>query len=137
MLTAQLPFDVNPGVKGHISALVKIIKLGLGSRHRLKLSHCSLELKILLQKMLRVNPEKRIDVEGILVDPWITDNGLTPLQEAQELTLSEEETQIVTKKCKLVLTLTKVSSQQVLSHIRLDIQSLNKCFDLNKLTCSL
>lgn len=87
--------------------------------------------------MLRVNPEKRIDVEGILVDPWITDNGLNPLQEAHELTLSEEETQMVTKKCKLVLTLTKVSSQQVLSHIRSDIQSLNKYFDLNKLTCSL
>ena len=87
--------------------------------------------------MLRVNPEKRIDVEGILVDPWITDNGLNPLQETHELTLSEEETQMVTKKCKLVLTLTKVSSQQVLSHIRSDIQSLNKYFDLNKLTCSL
>ena len=120
MLTAQLPFDVNQSVKCRISALIKLVNLGLGSRHRIKLLHCSLELKLLLHMMLRVNPEKRIDVGGILADPWITEQGESPLQETQELTLSEEETQIILDKCKLKLTLTKISTEQILTHIRSD-----------------
>jgi len=136
MLTAQLPFDIKSGVKHHLKLLVKAVNNGLVEYHRRKLVHTSIELKLLLSKMLCVAHDQRISLENIWKDAWVTEDGLTgkdTLLGIEEGELSEEETRLIIRRCREKLSLHHTTSDNILRYVRSDEGWFGKtagCFNI-------
>jgi len=133
--TAKLPFDIDDSVPSYLGALTRAITRGYGAKHEAALAGVSIELKVLIAKILCVNPDHRVDIDYISTDPWVTDSGEKRLGNLEENTLSEEETKLIVNGCRENLGIKKLSTKTILDYVNSKKGMFGKtagCFNILK-----
>ena len=102
----------------NLSKFVQDISGGLKDAQMARIKYKSIELKMLLNRLICVDPNKRLEVDQVLVDPWTTEHGNCPVQPHTEIRICREEVNSLIKTCQDKLQLHHVPVSKILEHIR-------------------
>ena len=94
------------------------ISRGLCEAQLARLKYKSVEVKMLLNRLICVDPKKRIQVDQVLLDPWTTEDGNFPVHPHTEIRICRAEVNSLIETCQDKLQLHHVPVSKILEHIR-------------------